>query len=320
MIDKKTVFILGAGASCPYGYPSGSKLRQEICSSFLSDSKNYFRAQEAREPEIQGALNKAKSFVNKFRDSSTQSIDLFLARNPEFMAMGKYAIIFRIFASEKNSKFREQSKIPDQDWYSHLFNKLTDDIVKKEDYAHFGEDNKISFITFNYDRSLEHFLYESLRNSFSGIPAGKIKEQLNKCRIIHVFGQVAGLDWQDFDSKIEYGYDVNRIDVNHLTNNLRIIYEDEQNPELEEARKLISDAKHIFLLGFGYAPENLSILGFPKILTRGKRAYGTALNLEPGEVENIRSFLSKSGGQHILPNELVIRQDCDCLKLLRNYL
>ena len=30
MIDKQTVFILGAGASAPYGYPTGKQLRQQI--------------------------------------------------------------------------------------------------------------------------------------------------------------------------------------------------------------------------------------------------------------------------------------------------
>jgi len=30
MIEHNTVFILGAGASVPYGYPTGNKLRHDI--------------------------------------------------------------------------------------------------------------------------------------------------------------------------------------------------------------------------------------------------------------------------------------------------
>lgn len=35
MITENTVFILGAGGSCPYGYPTGMRLKDLIC-----DKKN----------------------------------------------------------------------------------------------------------------------------------------------------------------------------------------------------------------------------------------------------------------------------------------
>jgi len=314
MIEEETVFILGAGASCPYGYPSGRELRQEICSSFVSDSSAYFRAQGATHPEIHIALNKAETFVKKFHNSSTQSIDLFLARNPEFMVMGKWAIIFRIFAAEKKSKFREQMEHKNLDWYSYLFERLTDDLVKKEDYTRFGDDNKVSFISFNYDRSLEHFLYVSLLNSFSNIPVGEIKEQLNKHRIIHIFGQVAGLDWQELDNKIEYGRD--DIDIQRLADKLRIIYEKNENPVFEEAHELIRKAKRIFFLGFGYAKENLEILKIPEIIRDEQKIYGTALNFTKKEINSI---------QYTFPHRLLLSsyvhiKNMDSLGLLRKYL
>ena len=37
MIGDETVFILGAGASAPYGYPIGGGLRDDICLNFKSD-------------------------------------------------------------------------------------------------------------------------------------------------------------------------------------------------------------------------------------------------------------------------------------------
>ena len=150
------------------------------------------------------------------------------------------------------------------DTYSYIFDRLTDDLIEKSDYSRFCKNN-LSFITFNYDRSLEHFLYESLVNSFNNIPPEKIKEQISKLRIIHIFGQIAGLEWQDLDSKIEYSGNIK--DIDELVNNLRIIYEEKENPELEEAQQLVSEAQNIFFLGFGYAKENLDILNIPEILT-----------------------------------------------------
>lgn len=34
MIEQNAVFILGAGASVPYGYPTGQGLRADICKDF----------------------------------------------------------------------------------------------------------------------------------------------------------------------------------------------------------------------------------------------------------------------------------------------
>ncbi|WP_156096076.1 hypothetical protein [Methanobacterium sp. SMA-27] len=41
MIKTPTVFVLGAGASIPYGYPSGEKLREEICHELEDPSHPY---------------------------------------------------------------------------------------------------------------------------------------------------------------------------------------------------------------------------------------------------------------------------------------
>jgi len=320
MISAPTVFVLGAGASCPYGYPSGRELRKEICTHFYEDYPNYIkgnsRTQSSKTLELE--LNEARNFTDRFDKSSTKSIDLFLARNPEFEVFGKKAIIFRIFAAEKNSAFRERmgTEEKEKDWYSHIFDKLTDDIVKKSDYSSFCENN-LSFITFNYDRSFEHFLYESLINSFNNIPPEKIKEQISQLRIIHVFGQIAGLEWQDLDSKIEYRGNIK--DIDELVNNLRIIYEENENPELEEEQKLISEAQNIFFLGFVYAKENLELLNIPEILKPQQQIRGTALGLTKKEIAGISSSITTSSTMHVTC-DIKIHEAWDSLQLLRQYL
>jgi hypothetical protein len=205
---------------------------------------------------------------------------------------------------------------PDQDWYSHLFEKLTNELVKKEDYCRYCE-NKVSFITFNYDRSLEYFLCESLLNSFNGIDAGKIHEQLKKHSIIHVFGQVAGLEWQDIKNKYQYRVHPYSVDVQKLADNLTIIYEEKENPELEEAHKLIESAKRIFFLGFGFARENLEILRIPEILSPSQKVFGTAYNYTEKEIIDIcNNFPHIKSGLRL---NLHIH-DMDCRTLLREYL
>ncbi len=313
---QNAVFVLGAGASCPYGFPTGRGLRDQVLSRYTADVENYLRHNNRGDPLITQEVHRAKEFVNKFRKSSTPSIDLFLARNPEFSIVGKRAIIFRILAAEHVSRFREEAEDTKQDWYRWLFEQMTDELVKKEDYSRFSQ-NDVSFITFNYDRSLEHFLYDSFVNSFSGIREDKIIEQLSQIKICHVFGQVAPLEWQAQVDQIPYRVDVNYIDVDSLCRNIKIVYEEGENPKLKEAQELISKTTRVFFLGFGYAEENLDALGIPGVLEGVSRVEGTALNFTLKEIATVKSLLeTKINGKSRRVN---IRNQ-DCLSLLREVL
>jgi len=311
---QNAIFVLGAGASCPYGFSSGHDLRKLILSDHVNDCEAYLRAKGVPEPPILQERKIVNRFVEKFRKSSTESIDLFLSRNPEFSEAGKRAIIFRILAAEHASGFREKTKHGNQDWYKWLFKQMTDKIVRKEDYSRFCE-NDVSFITFNYDRSLEHFLYDSLINSFVGIPEDKIIEQLNQIKICHVFGQVGLLEWQGKDGQIKYRVDINTINIDDLCNNIKIVHEKGENPKLEEAQELISKASRVFFLGFGYAEENLDALGFPDVFADVQQVLGTALYFTKREITRVTSLFRPD----IIKRSVVI-EDLDCLEFLRKYL
>jgi len=106
MITEETVFILGAGASAPYGYPTGKKLRHRICKSFTIGRNIMQRLpyyEKIREKRILSEINE---FKTAFENSSIRSIDLFLAMNPFFSYIGKIAIIQNIIMAESSSKFR----------------------------------------------------------------------------------------------------------------------------------------------------------------------------------------------------------------------
>ena len=71
MIHKPTVLVLGAGASMPYGYPSGSALREMLVDQSTFDEL------------IVGNLisrNDVGGFCERFLYSGMNSIDAFLSR------------------------------------------------------------------------------------------------------------------------------------------------------------------------------------------------------------------------------------------------
>jgi hypothetical protein len=325
MIKEPTVFILGAGASCPYGLPLANELRRQISFEFAS---HYGRLLESREKESwkrEEMSQRVQEFTNAFFQSSDRSIDVWLVKNPSFMGIGKQGIVSMILNGEHKGGFREKAPHPDQDWYSYLWQRMTDDFVCPEDYNKFSQ-NEVDFITFNYDRSLDQFLFESLTNAFydasHSTSAKEIMEQLTKRKPIHVYGQLAPLDWQGLPS-LPYGKDPDSVWTGKFTSNLKVIYEAQDTAEVQEAHKLIEKAKRIFFLGFGYAKENLDVLRVPELLRDEHEIYGTALGFTSREIEKVqRTFLERVRAKGITgTTRRDIRiENSDCLTLLRKYL
>jgi hypothetical protein len=352
LIDKKTVFALGAGASCPYGYPSGARLRELICfdEGFWQNYNEYLRNNQSVQDAKDNRSREVNQFRKIFKDANIKSIDVFMADNPKLAPIGKYIIAYEVFRAEKRSLFGEQAKITQEsllsarelgrfgprdllsqplflggDWYFYLYNRIIEGLVGKDALPDFS-DGKLVFITFNYDRSLEQFFYEALRNSFTEISEDDIVKSLKKLKILHVYGQIAPLKWQNPSDYVDYKPQPNESLLQRAVNNIRTIYEEKQNPELKEAQKLLSQAEQIFFLGFGYAPENMEVLGLPEVIPPIYcQVYGTALGLNSKEVKSIRDGIIEG----LRADELVgyknkerikIKNKMDCLELLRNYL
>lgn len=323
MISEKTLFVLGAGASVPYGYPTGEELRKFICTEMQKDFAGYFGVEndiELNQPRsnVSNLNRRFNVFCDAFKRSSRPSIDLFLATNPQYLEIGKLAIVRSLIHYENNSVFREDMADNKQDWYSYLYRRMVDSLITPESHSRFKENN-VSFITFNYDRSLEYFIFDSLCNSFSEYKISinaSIENEITKILpfpIIHVHGELAPLKLDGAG----YCYRAKILDEDDklLVKNIKIIYEQSATIN-EEARKLIREADRIFFLGFGYADENLKILGLPDSLDFRLKIYGTAFGNTQREISAIKMKFQKP--EHNYPEFII--EDRDCFSLLREYL
>jgi len=323
MIDIETLFILGAGASRPYNYPTGKELRRLIYENFTEDYKAIATKEKSNntyiDSEIDDEIESAPEFVDKFFKSSTPSIDLFLSRNPSFSNIGKKAIALNILKAERASFFREKVD-QNQDWYSYLYHRMTENMTKPDGYKQVGQ-NKISIITFNYDRSLEFFLYESLTNSFEeSSRLGQFYDTLLPFPIQHVYGKIAPLPYQKEPVfSIYHAADPNFTNLQNTYNNIRVIYE-RTDENLKGIREQISNAKRIFFLGFGFAKENLEALDIPNLLTGEHEIYGTALGMTAKEIFEVRSLLNQNFKikNPALTNPII--KNMNCYEILREYL
>jgi hypothetical protein len=330
MIDKPTVFILGAGASHPYGFPTARELRTDIVDHFQNRYEKHVghSGEDIYHQLLQHGYpgpDLAKAFVESFDRSSTESVDLFLSRHHKLEKIGKMAICLSILDAERSSRFGDRVAEPEEDWYFHLYNKLTRELTGSGAYRELAK-NSISFVTFNYDRSLEFFLFDSLRHSFEDASESGVAEVLLSTPIVHVYGQIAPLPWQNPDEwqVLPYGRDLGDTKPNllQIINNIHVVHELRTNPELDKARKLIQEAQQIFFLGFGYAKENLEALGFPEVLTREHVIFGTAMDARPKEIGDLQDSFARGLAASIplaSPSHVQIGR-WDCVALLREFL
>jgi hypothetical protein len=161
-----------------------------------------------------------------------------------------------------------------------------------------------------------------LCNSFAEVPKPDIVKCLGNLKILHIYGQIVPLKWQDPKYGVDYGLKISESLLQKSTANIKTIYEQERSPELDEARKLLAQAEQIFFLGFGYAPENMEIIGLPGVIPPPCLVCGTAFNLIKEEVHRIFSTVNE--GRQVRWNYKAVTKiesgDIDCLMLLRKYL
>ncbi len=296
MINKPTVFILGAGSSQPYGFPTGPELRHQIITSFSDQQMGMIHSHPDPGFDQDLELEELRDFLYKFENSGN-SIDKFLSRNPSFEKIGKTAIIKTIKVFEHNSQFPTNPKERGDDWYSHIFDLMSEDFQSPDEY--FISENKVSFITFNYDRSLEYYLHRCLTNSFSEISDSdktKINDEFNKIKFIHVYGKLGRLDFEptDVTSKIPYTSDIQNKTYHEYLENIKIINAERNSTQNDQIKDLISSAERIYIMGFDYARENLDALGFEQIVEfrSNLNIYGTVYKKKKEEINRIKRIFS----------------------------
>lgn len=262
MLSIPTVLVLGAGASAPYGFPIGAALSKEIVTELVT---NNFLFNELRNlgglPEDQ-----LSDFRQMFLQSGRYSVDAFLEYSEKHLLIGKSAIALQLIKREQLERIYDF----ENNWLRELYTRLNTPFEK------FAE-NKLSIITFNYDRVVEQFFFSCLKSY--GKSDKECKEVLDHIPIIHLHGRLGFLPWQGGDSR-PFSHLISTEALKTSVENIKIIHEADPKPDDKDfnlARELLAGADQIVFMGFGYNPKNVERLGIADIAD-GK-AYGTCQGL-----------------------------------------
>lgn len=271
MITRPTVFVLGAGASSCYDFPLGQKL----CELLISEVRPGHQTRD-----VLLANGFGSEFLGKFRDellySGQNSIDAFLENREEFLEVGKAGMAVILVRCEQPGRLWQ---FLDNNWMRYLLGRM------RTPFDKFSE-NKVSFVTFNFDRSLEHFLFTSLKSGF-GRSDAECANAIEQIPIIHLHGRLGYLPWQTENGR-PYENHIEPSVVTMCVRNIKVVHEelnDGRDKDFTNAKQVMEEAERIYFLGFGFGQTNIERLALTDLAV-GK-AEATAYGLTAPEAAEV---------------------------------
>ncbi|MCB1487109.1 MAG: hypothetical protein KDJ88_06585 [Bauldia sp.] len=337
MLQSKTLFVVGAGASQEADLPTGEELKLRIGNktniSFkdgrtqVSGSEKIVDAlriysKERKDRNINDYFAAGRSIAASM--SLAPSIDSYIEahKGNEYIELcAKLAIVETILESEKASKLKANirsvanifSKMSES-WYTKIFRLLA--AKTNRENVNNALDN-VEFIIFNYDRCVEQFFLHALREYY-GIQNELADKVVQGCSIIHPYGTVGDLS-RHSPNGIEFGSDVTGAEMLNLSSHIRTFGEQYDDKEtLNNIRKNVREAETIVFLGFSFQKMNMDLLD-SIMPAHAKRIYATACGISSPDCEavetDIVSALRLTGN---MP-QMVIRNDLKCAGLFDEY-
>ena len=331
MFRRKTLFIVGAGASSEFGLPVGRGLADEI------GKKMDIRFDFGNKPVGSGDLsiyfqltNQMQRNVREFQQAAwlirdgillARSIDDFvdLHRNdPHATTYGKAAIVKAVLEAERQSSLYfggrdtpeefSPGRFPDT-WLVKLLQMLGPGIPRENVREIFDQ---VSFVVFNYDRCIEYFFLHALQNLY-GIDRDTASSILDDLDIVHPYGVI--------DPKVSFGAE--RADYLGLTAGIKTYTEQIADANITGSlAEKVHQADTLVFLGFAYHEQNMLLLQPPKRLPASKRIFGTAYGMSGADVDvtslQIDGWFEGGHAQHVR-SMVKLENHLKCATLFDNY-
>jgi hypothetical protein len=317
MFTNKTVFILGSGASWHYNYPTGEtlvtnvKTRAQTIRDYFNDilnntsltaittRPNYIKRHSpdllptgttGMKEEWANALRECDDLIDRLTSVDPLVIDYFLGQNKHLRDIGRFVIAYILLECEAafrkagaNITNRRNATPKEADnWYRFLIHKLVTG-------CHDGEallDNNVTFITFNYDVSLEFYLFNGLSKLAQFATGDILTRFFSENRFLHIYGKIredsfadppalsfhffdhtraqpTGADeWIAAKGLFDAAYDASKT-IRTIAPYEKVI---DPDPIVEAAKAAISEASCVYILGYGFDPFNSQLLELDKSL------------------------------------------------------
>ena len=309
MFKKRTLFVVGAGASAEYNLLQGAGLAKLIGAKTRVTPDDGYNGPITGDKDILARLiNVDRARINDYLAAAriisegvelSSSIDDFLdihSGNADVRTVGKVAIVKAILEQEQGSPlFVDRSNLNNRLRVSMIENtwliKLVRILGRGVSRERIGDIfANVAFIVFNYDRCIEHALYFALQQLYSvdGRVAAQIIDRLS---IIHPYGKVGDLRTETKTGGLAFGGERTRIHPDYLNVSEGIsTYTEEMSAadQLAAIRHYFEITEQIVFLGFAYHDQNMKLLK-PTNAIEPKKVFGTAYGMSDSDVEIVKN-------------------------------
>lgn len=314
------LYIVGAGASADFGLPLGEGLKEQISNlinfkfenghlksgnAAIREAIMYGCRQNTLEPADHNAYFRAGRLIAESMPLAP-SIDNFVETHkadPYVTRMAKIAIVTAILNSERSSKLWRNPatdraidfKSASTSWLGVFFKQLIEgaDLEKIKQRL-----SNTKFIVFNYDRCIEHFLYNAIQK-YLNVSAQIAAETLKELSVTHPYGSLGPLPWQENAiNAIEYGGDADWQELLTLSERINTFSEGLAfaSASRQNIRYAVQHCSISSFIGFAYAPINMRLLrevcsDISRIKDQGSN-YSTVYNISQSNSADIRGEIA----------------------------
>lgn len=309
MFNSNTAFIIGAGASHEAGLPIGSGLTERIAELVnlhvqggipSRGDHEIYQSMRILGSQEQWADNRFIASGRAVAEAMelAPSIDTFLEshkENPEFVKIGKMGIVRAISLAEAGSKLAPGSddqlpisiKSLASTWYYGLARQLFNGVPANQPHLAF---ENVSFVVFNYDRCLQHFLKRAVEVYFR-LTAEQADAVVQKATFIHPYGTLGSV-FEGENGRLRFGQ--TRFDIASVSDRIRTF--SESSELADEVRSAVIKADTLVFLGFGFHEQNMALLDVAKdigaITVKPKMVYATTMELSSSDEAVVRNQIS----------------------------
>lgn len=331
---SETVFVVGAGASVDFGLPTGPQLNRSISAAMAlgrddyhqlrwldDDVNNAFRSWPGATPNQM--VDASRTIVEGIAYHQSPDDFLFAFGNDQAVVdAGKAGIVASILKAERLSWLcrleGHERDVSDEElaaktsaWPLHLIKLLAPGIRASDPHLLF---ESVAFVNFNYDRCLEQILYHGLQRSHR-LSADLAAKVVSRIQIIHPYGWIGRPAWlSGMGTPLPFGGRYGSR-LPELASNIHTLTEGHNTAEERAALSdLMTSARRIVFLGFGFHPQNMNLIACePRLDRADPTVLATAYGVPHGQREvfqrRIRTSLGLVGPDKPILGESVTTTD-----------
>jgi len=231
------------------------------------------------------------------------SIDNFLDAHRGDSAIelcGKVAIVRAILNAERSSTLytdvnRPSDLVRQESISDTWFNKFWKLVTEGCSFEQLLERAKtISFIVFNYDRCIEHFIVNAAQ-SYYGVNISEASRLGAAISFYHPYGSIAPLPWMSQPNSVAYGAEASEPLLLACAQQLKTFTEavDHNSASISGLRNCLGRADRVVFLGFAFHRQNLKLM-WPEQRPEANRPHfiGTAHGISADDLHLISSEIA----------------------------